>query len=151
MLGNELKLLKLNLLLARCSLPFSSIFFYYFYGCWSNLKTAIWDQNSLIVNMPKLVSFNPEIHKKQKYRRIWDNCLSIIFIWISNNFGLINNNLNTLGFQQHLCPFKWNIRAITSVCAKDSVYFTQKIYFFYFTLSLLQNTHISLSIIHTFY
>ena len=42
------------------------------------------------------------------------------------------------------------LRAITSVFAKDSVYFTQKTYFFYFTLSLLQNTHISLSIIHTF-
>ena len=41
-------------------------------------------------------------------------------------------------------------QALTSVGAKDSVYFTQKTYFFYFTLSLLQNTHISLSIIHTF-
>ena len=124
MLGNELKLLKLNLLLARCSLPFSSIFFYYFYGCWSNLKIAIWDQNSLIVNMPKLVSFNPEIHKKQKYRRIWDNCLSIIFVWISNNFGLINNNLNTLGFQQHLFPFKWNITL--AFCFRDWVLVKQR-------------------------
>ena len=41
-------------------------------------------------------------------------------------------------------------QALTSVSAKDSVYFTQKTYFFYFTLSLLQNTHISLSIIHIF-
>ena len=41
-------------------------------------------------------------------------------------------------------------QALTSVGAKDSVYFTQKTYYFYFTLSLLQNTHISLSIIHTF-
>ena len=42
-------------------------------------------------------------------------------------------------------------QALTSVGAKDSVYFTQKTYFFYFTLSFLQNTHISLSIIHIFY
>ena len=46
--------------------------------------------------------------------------------------------------------FMGSIKAITSICAKDSVYFTQKTYFFYFTLSLLQNTHINLSIIHTF-
>ena len=43
------------------------------------------------------------------------------------------------------------LRATASVCLKDSVYFTQKTYFFYFTPSLLQNTHISLSIIHTFF
>ena len=39
------------------------------------------------------------------------------------------------------------LRAFTSAGGKDSVYFTQKTYFFYFTLSLLQNTHISLSIL----
>ena len=39
------------------------------------------------------------------------------------------------------------IRAITSARAKDSVYFTLKTYFFYFTPPFLQNTHISLSIL----
>jgi len=39
------------------------------------------------------------------------------------------------------------LRAFTSALLKDSVYFTQKTYFFYFTSSLLQNTHISLSIL----
>ena len=43
------------------------------------------------------------------------------------------------------------VRAITSVGAKDSVYFTHKTYFFYFTLLLLQNSHINLSIIQTFF
>ena len=39
------------------------------------------------------------------------------------------------------------LRAIASTCGKDSVYFTLKTYFFYFTPSLLQNIHISLSIL----
>ena len=39
------------------------------------------------------------------------------------------------------------IRAITSAGGKDSIYFTQKTYFFYFAPSFLQNTHISLSIL----
>ena len=39
------------------------------------------------------------------------------------------------------------IRAFTSARLKDSVYFTSKTYFFYFTLSFLQNTHISSSIL----
>ena len=46
---------------------------------------------------------------------------------------------------------KWSIiRATTSVSEKDFVYVTQKIYIFYFTPSLLQNTHISLSILQDF-
>ena len=39
------------------------------------------------------------------------------------------------------------LRAITLAGGKDFVYFTQKTYFFYFIPSLLQNTHISLSIL----
>ena len=39
------------------------------------------------------------------------------------------------------------LRAIASTCGKDSVYFTLKTYFFYFTPSFLQNIHISLSIL----
>ena len=39
------------------------------------------------------------------------------------------------------------LRAIALACGKDSVYFTLKTYFFYFTPSLLQNIHISFSIL----
>ena len=39
------------------------------------------------------------------------------------------------------------LRAIASTCGKDFVYFTLKTYFFYFIPSLLQNIHISLSIL----
>ena len=42
------------------------------------------------------------------------------------------------------------LRAFTSARGKDSVYFTQKAYLFYFTLLLLQNTHISLSILQDY-
>ena len=42
------------------------------------------------------------------------------------------------------------IRALASVCVKFVVYFSIRTYFFYFTMSLLQNTHIRLSIILTF-
>ena len=42
----------------------------------------------------------------------------------------------------------YNLRATASVLLKDFIYFTKKPYFFYFTPSLLQNTHISPSIIH---
>ena len=44
------------------------------------------------------------------------------------------------------------IRATTSVCLKNpSILHTQKNYFFYFIPSFLQNIHINLSIIHTFF
>ena len=43
-----------------------------------------------------------------------------------------------------------HVRAFTSVRGKDSVYFTQKTYFFYFTPLLLQNTYISLSILQDY-
>ena len=42
------------------------------------------------------------------------------------------------------------LRATTSTHGKDFVYFTQKTYFFYFTSSLLQNTHITLFILQDF-
>ena len=121
LLGKELKLLKLNLLLACCSLAFSSIFFYYSYGYWSNLKIATWDQNCQYAKTRVFQSWNPQ---ETKYRSIWDNRLSIIFIWISNNIGLTNDNLNTLGFQQHLCTFKWNI--ILAFCFRDRVLVKQR-------------------------
>ena len=43
-----------------------------------------------------------------------------------------------------------HVRAFTSAHGKDSVYLTQKAYFFYFTPLLLQNTHISLSILQDY-
>ena len=46
--------------------------------------------------------------------------------------------------------FKIRIRAITSVGAKNFLFCTSKTYFFYFTHSFLQNTHISLSILHIY-
>ena len=42
------------------------------------------------------------------------------------------------------------IRASTSVCAKKFSFCTSKTYFFYFTHLFLQNTYISLSIIHIY-
>ena len=42
------------------------------------------------------------------------------------------------------------LRAITSVGAKFFPFCTSKTYFFYFTHLFLQNTHISLSIIHVY-
>ena len=45
---------------------------------------------------------------------------------------------------------KPSIRATVSVCVKFLFYFSIKTYFFYITRSLLQNTHIRLSIIHPF-
>ena len=42
------------------------------------------------------------------------------------------------------------IRASTSMDAKNLYIYTSKTYFFYFTLQFLQNTHINLSIIHIY-
>ena len=42
----------------------------------------------------------------------------------------------------------FTVRAITSAGVKNFPFYTSKIYFFYFTLLFLQNSHISLSIIH---
>ena len=47
-------------------------------------------------------------------------------------------------YKEHVGDY---LRAIASACGKDFVYFTLKTYFFYFTPSLLQNIHISLSIL----
>ena len=44
----------------------------------------------------------------------------------------------------------YQIRASASMNAKFFPFCTSKIYFFYFTLLFLQNTHISLSIIHIY-
>ena len=44
----------------------------------------------------------------------------------------------------------YQIRAFASMNAKFFPFCTSKIYFFYFTLLFLQNTHISLSIIHIY-
>ena len=43
-----------------------------------------------------------------------------------------------------------SIRAITLAGAKKFPFYTSKTYFFYFTLSFLQNTHVGLSIIHLY-
>ena len=43
---------------------------------------------------------------------------------------------------------KFDLSVITSVGVKDSIYFSQKVYSFYFTLLFLQNFHINLSIKH---
>ena len=42
------------------------------------------------------------------------------------------------------------LRAIASILLNFFVYFTKRTYFFYFIPSLLQNTHISLSILHIY-
>ena len=47
--------------------------------------------------------------------------------------------------------FPLNIRAITSAGVKNFAFYTSKTYFFYFTLLILQNPHISLSIIHLYF
>ena len=47
-------------------------------------------------------------------------------------------------------PVHKTIRAFTSLCAKKFLSYTSKIYFFYFTHLFLQNSHISLSIIHIY-
>ena len=54
---------------------------------------------------------------------------------------------NILG---HFCINGLSLRAITSVGAKFFPFCTSKTYFFYFTHSFLQNTHISLSILHVY-
>ena len=46
--------------------------------------------------------------------------------------------------------YKFIIRASPSVGAKNFPFCISKIYFFYFTPSFLQNTHISLSILHSY-
>ena len=43
------------------------------------------------------------------------------------------------------------IRVNASVLLKFFVYFTKRTYFFYFTLSFLQNTQLSLSIINNYF
>ena len=49
------------------------------------------------------------------------------------------------------CFGKCMIRATPLILLKISVYFTKRIYFFYFIPSLLQNTHISLSILNIYF
>ena len=43
------------------------------------------------------------------------------------------------------------LRAITSAGVKNFPFYTTKTYFFYFTLLILQNSHISLSIMHLYF
>ena len=57
---------------------------------------------------------------------------------------------NFLGLVVVVEKRKVSIRAITSVGAKFFPFCTFKTYFFYFTHSFLQNTHISLSILHVY-
>ena len=77
-----------------------------------------------------------------------------IYIYIYN-FVLLEISIWNRNRKFYCRIFFWNIisttlRASTSVCANFLFILQEKTYFFYFTLQLLQNTHISLSILHIY-
>ena len=81
-------------------------------------------------------------------------CISSQYIYIYN-FVLLEISIWNRKRKFYCRIFFWNIisttlRASTSVRANFLSICQEKTYFFYFTLPLLQNTHISLSILHIY-
>ena len=79
--------------------------------------------------------------------KLYPNGPLIWKLWRQHNFGFHSKKKST---SLLIFFFVKNLRAFTSVLLNFLSILHQKTYFFYFTHPLLQNTHISLSILHIY-
>ena len=81
--------------------------------------------------------------------------LSLLYCFISKGAQVYEAwDLNIIGFARIILSKEFFTKSNhITISKKFRLFYTKKkkTYFFYFTLSLLQNTHINLSIIHIFY